>query len=259
LTYHESSLTTINGDDVLRLIFIIIISSHWATASMPQSSSLLRADPFDNGYPQWRFDFVLDTLLLTYAPIVRELGGELYLDRDWSDGAVNMWAERLGDEYWLEVPGGMARYYLISEEAFVVSLCHELGHLLGGAPKSAMISFEGQADYYATSVCAQLILSRLDIFPGFKWDEEAEQICEGLASPRDGELCVRTLSGAKSLSSLYGELEGVRPPQYWTPSAEVTTQTLSGHPKAQCRLDTFLLGWQQGPRPPCWFRPNEDQ
>lgn len=206
---------------------------------------------FDNGYPQQKYESVLKTLQNVYGPIIQARGGELKLLTDWTDGAVNMWAWRRGPEYWLEIPGGMSRYYLITEEAFVVSICHELGHLLGGAPQNGEISFEGQADYFANQNCSLLLLDKIKAFKELPSDPEITSLCSQEA---DVERCQKVLSGSKSLSSYYAELENVSFPQYSTTSSVKVSQTLQKHPPAQCRLDTFKAGFFADQRPACWFK-----
>lgn len=228
------------------LLFIFFMSLGFAS----QPDPIFSENKYDNGYTEERYDFVLDTLEDVYGKIIEAKGGEFFIARDWTDGAVNMWAERLGNEYWLEVPGGMARYGLIIEEAFILSLCHELGHLLGGEPHNHEISFEGQADYYSTFTCMELVLPHMNQEKALVYDLEVKNVCN------EGELCLRTLQGAKSLSSYYAEIEGSGFPQLTTPSSEVAAQTLKAHPKAQCRLDTFFAGFEKRPRPVCWYKAN---
>lgn len=205
-------------------------------------------NPYDNGYQEERFDQVLDHFLEVFSPVVAEHGGSFHIARDWSDGAVNMWAERLGKEFWLEVPGGMARYHLITEEAFILSLCHELGHLLGGPPDNRGISFEGQSDYYASQTCMSQFLKNFPAQKPLSSDAEVFQVCQS------DLLCFRILQGAKSLTSLYAELERCPAPQLFTPSSQVVSKTLTKHPPAQCRLDTFYAGFENRPRPSCWYK-----
>lgn len=209
--------------------------------------------PYDNGYPQTRYQNVLDIIISIYSPIVAARGGTFHILSDWTDGAVNMWAFKLGSEFWLEIPGGMSRYHLITEEGFVLSACHELGHLLGGAPfKGAVdISLEGQSDYYASRFCIGKVLSILDPYKQKIENEEVSKIC---ADAEDVQICERVLDGALSLSSYYAELEKVTTPRFDSPSEKIVAETLKVHPPAQCRLDTFFAGYFKKARPTCWYK-----
>lgn len=219
---------------------------------LPQDRS---QDRWNNGYTEARYHSVLDSVYSVLVPLVQARGGELVFWRDWSDGAVNMWAWRQGKRYILEIPGGMARYSLINEPAFLLSVCHEFGHLLGGEPRRGEISYEGQADYYATRACIQRVLANVEereiLLPVTARQKEAETFC----GPTSERQCWRTLLGALSLTAYYAEIERAASPRFFTPARNQVDETLRTHPPAQCRLDTFLAGYLQRPRPRCWFKP----
>lgn len=219
-------------------------------------------NPYDNGYPEAQYHHVLNTFQKIYNHKASMRGGSFHILRDWTDGAVNAWAWRMGDEHWIEVPGGMSRYHLINEEGFIATLCHEAGHLFGGAPHRSDISLEGQADYYSTMKCMEEVFEEL----GYQESENPLE-CEG-------KFCSFRLKGALSLTSYYAELAKVKRPSLSSPDTTVTRQTLRTHPKPQCRFDTMVSGIRcsnredfsysdfnqgtcenKGARPLCWFNP----
>jgi hypothetical protein len=223
------------------------------------------SDRYNNGYKEERYNYVLDQFLDEFRPDVAKGKGSLFILRDWSDGAVNAWAWRIGKEYWLEIPGGMARFYLIKESGFLSTLCHELGHLLGGTPHNNSISYEGQADYYSSMKCMGRMLKRL----GYQEKIDGTIECEG-------GFCNDRYAGILSLTSYYAELEKGPIPSLKTPSTDIANQTLSRHPLAQCRFDTMIASLKCanndsfsyvdvfqgacggiGARPLCWFNPEE--
>jgi hypothetical protein len=57
----------------------------------------------------------------------------------------------------------------------------------------------------------------------------------------DRDLCARIALASKSLADLFGSLEG-HTVNYGTPDTHVVSQTITSHPAAQCRLDTYLAG-----------------
>jgi hypothetical protein len=206
-------------------------------------------DPFDNGYPETKYQEVISIVKKTYDPIIKALGGELFILDDWTDGAVNAWANRLGQEYWLEIPGGLSRYHLINEEAFVVTICHEIGHLLGKEPLKNMISFEGQADYYATNDCIDNLLSQITALKILPNDTEVQALC----NDDEDSLCQRSLKGSLSITSYFAEIANQQFPRFSTPSTVKVKKTLEVHPPAQCRLDTLKAGYFNLLRPECWY------
>ena len=211
---------------------------------------ILKDDKFNNGFPESHYDKIIKRVKNVYEPIIVDEGGELKILSDWTDGAVNMWAERYGNTYILEIPGGMVRYYLINEVAFVISICHELGHLLGGDPKSGQISYEGQSDYFANLECSRIILEDMALYKPIEIDTEVIDYC----SDKEDDYCEFLLQGSKSLSSLYAEIAGASFPQISNFDNTEVSKTLVSHPSAQCRLDTFVASYEQGKRPSCWFK-----
>jgi hypothetical protein len=113
------------------------------------------------------------------------------------------------------------------------------------------LSAEGQADYYSTQNCIKRILSQLPSNP----EEDTEY--EPIVVEKCGQdaMCKNVLRGAKGLASLLATLMGDgEVVDYATPDPYVTPKTMTSYPKtAQCRLDSYFLGWFQLPRPKCWF------
>ncbi len=219
------------------------------------SQNLWASDPFNNGFPESQYHKILDEFQTHYGPKIANLGGEFVIWRDWGDGAVNMWAERWGNTYILEIPGGMARYHLIAEEAFVLSICHELGHLIGGEPQQGPISLEGQSDYFAGGQCIREMLDRIEPFAKVVINPDVQDRCSPVPA-EDKTRCQRSLQGAKSLTSYYAEILNRPFPQLNSVSSVEVAATLLVHPEPQCRLDTFVAGFFGDPRPRCWFKPS---
>lgn len=208
---------------------------------------------WNNGYGEKRFFYVLEKLNEVYGPVIGDLGGELVLHTDWTDGAVNMWAERWGDRYILEIPGGFARYHLINEEAFLLTICHELGHLLGGPPQTGVISLEGQSDYFSTGECSRKLFEA--VLPQTKKQPSPQELefCKG-AVGESSDVCHRHTAGMLSVTSWFAEIAGLAPPRLDTPDSSQVSKTLEAHPKPQCRLDTLVAGYLRQSRPKCWYK-----
>ena len=142
--------------------------------------------------------------------------------------------------------GGLARRSEVTADGFALVICHELGHHLAGFPfVQSWASNEGQSDYFATQSCARLLwgdqleknaLSRNEIpqYPKAlcdeKWTDENEQ-----------NLCYRNMLAGHSLATLLGAL-GRQIPNFDTPDSSIVDSTDHSHPKAQCRLDTYMAG-----------------
>ena len=241
----------------------------------PISSPLTESDEWNNGYQEASYHKVLDTFYQLYAPRIEALGAVFIIERDWIDGSVNAFSWKGGKQFGIEIPGGMSRYELINEEAFILVICHEMGHILGGAPHRKGTSFEGQSDYYSTLKCMREILPLL---PRPKL--AVGEVCGESFLGARAQICENSLKGTLSLTSLYARVEDSVVPRIETPDLKVVSRSSHKHPKAQCRFDTLLAGvlcsvsvdedvseddlsmgscvrpdYEREARPRCWFAP----
>lgn len=262
-------------------VFIVLIQTSFAKHSIVSNDQQLYSflgDEWNNGYPEKKYHSVLDIFIRIYTPIIKARGGSFHILRDFSDGAVNAWAWRIGNEYHLEVPGGLSRYELINEEGFITTICHEIGHLLGGAPaRNDTISFEGQSDYFSAVHCVRKMLKEIKPYKVLEHSAESNILC---SQAEDNEICKRALLGAKAISNYFARLEDSEFPSLMNEDPRIARQTLQKHPSAQCRLDTFkrghfcmgnfseisyldpLLGYCSddfNKRPLCWYSELKDQ
>lgn len=70
----------------------------------------------------------------------------------WESPTINAQAWRLGSSRYVRVYGGLARHSALSKFGLSLSLAHETGHHLGGAPYDSALphsSDQTQADYWA--------------------------------------------------------------------------------------------------------------
>jgi len=149
-------------------------------------------------------------------------------------------------------------------EAFV--LCHEMSHLIGGAPKKELhpwASTEGQADYFATTNCLRRIFIQPELQPALAvLDPKIAGLCQHkFSSVTDTQLCARIGTAGENLILAIYDFLGV--PQMRKPSIETPAEPLKpgekiDYPTLQCRLDTVVAGALQEPRPKCWFTGNEN-
>lgn len=220
-----------------------------------------------------------------YRPIVKKHGGELVFVNDWEDPTVNAYAQRIGRNFQIHMFGGLARRNEVTQDAFQLVACHEMGHHLGGFPYvQGWAANDGQSDYFAVHACGKLLW-------GDQVEKNAERakvvmeyprkVCDqAYASIEDRHLCYRLTQAAKSLADLlsYGRA------RFETPDLNQVSRTISQHPPGQCRLDTMVAAglcqvpWDEeviprdekmseqylcvqkrelvGFRPRCWFKPS---
>lgn len=180
-----------------------------------------------------RFQEILEIFSHTFSTYASRDGREFEIlasyEADWAQAFARRWEK---DQ--LIVYGGIARIKGGSDDSFALGLCHEVGHLYAGTPWSDVfnrLSVEGQADYWATQTC---------------WNEVAPLI-------GSGDPIQRAHSAALILTAFFAGQRNLPSPSFDELDETVVVQTLKTHPSPQCRLDTFLAGLQNGPKPLCWF------
>lgn len=240
-----------------------------------------------SGINKTKYDEVLDRIQSVYGPIIAAQGGKLKIERLWSNGAVNAYADRDSAGNWIiGMYGGFARHPEVTYDAFMGVACHEIGHHIGGAPKfrGDWATVEGQSDYFSTLKCLRRMFLNDDnkkILEGMTVDPIAASECKAEHNNQQDELiCVRSTMAALALAKVLGEGQSVQF-KLDTPDPKQVNTTYSGHPDGQCRLDTLFQAalcripfgtdlsdsdYQQGScytpthtkggRSRCWFKPN---
>lgn len=159
---------------------------------------------------------------------------------------------------------------VLTSDAYVLILCHELGHGIGGLAisQSAKTSVEGQADYYAVNSCFKKIFSNAKDNEAFvkmnTIDADLLMWCKRHVTDTDAyNWCLRagmaSLSLTKSNELATAHLNSPTP-KITTPDCSQNVLKFSfarsiksQHPSNQCRLDTYMRALINEPPPPCWF------
>lgn len=178
----------------------------------------------------------------------------------YSDGTVT--------DHNLFVFGGYARMKGMTLDGVAMTLCHELGHGIGGMPlknkhpSDTPASTEGQSDYYAARYCIKRIFKLIpESEPITAPSMFTEKLClKHFKNEDDILLCHRgfqTLEVEKIFLTTQ-LMEGESEVNYETPDKSVVKKidlSPSFYPSAQCRLDTMVAGILEQPRPRCWWAP----
>lgn len=149
--------------------------------------------------------------------------------------------------------GGLARHPLMTEDAFAVVVCHELGHHLGGAPKKRMAfavdpkwaSNEGESDYFAGLKCLRKYFTGMDnqqTLSQLTVPEKVITACQKSFSNHDENLiCQRSAMAGLAVSKfLQVVAKSKKVPDFSSPDRKKVLLTSNSHPEAQCRLDTYF-------------------
>ena len=273
---------------------IAAASSATATILPPNDLHLEDSLSLTSGITEAEFNTTLDHVFAIYAPVFAVHNATFKISRNWADSTVNAYAQKLGSTWLISMFGGLARRPEVTVDGFALVACHEVGHHLGGFPTYFLsdMASEGQADYFATHACAKMIWGT-QLEENAKYRDLAsvnvKATCDAsVADIDDQNLCYRATMGGESLARLLGALGGTPNVDIMTPSTVVVRSTQTSHPKAQCRLDTYLAGsvcgvefpsseipnsWEtaravscstaagstSGFRPLCWFKPADGE
>lgn len=261
------------------------------TSFMPENKLKISIhDKFTNDMTKERFDAIINRVYLAYSPIVLDKKATLQMESDWEDDTVNAYAYQSGSTWYVSMFGGLARHPLITDDGFLLVVCHETAHHVGGAPKysyeTSWASNEGQSDYFGALKCMKRIFEKDDnvaIIASMNVDVEATRQCQMVyKNAAEAALCQRIAMAGKSLALLLASLDESQEVAFDTPDTTVVNKTIDYHPNAQCRLDTYFSGalcdkpftldvsdtspnpgtcmskdgYLVGARPLCWFKPD---
>lgn len=246
----------------------------------------------EGGITEEEFNAVLDQFEAEYKDRVAAHGGILEVRRKWSDPTVNASAQQSGNKFIVNMFGGLARHKVMNKDGFMLVACHEVGHHIGGAPKTGWFnswaSNEGQSDYYASLRCLRHVWSAEENSIWYSENEStinpvSKETCEGLYNTQEEEvLCIRTAEAGRIAGLMFMDLrKETIEPKFDTPDLKEVSRTDDRHPATQCRMDTYYQGAlcvhdmneelsQQDPvkgtctssiihshglRPRCWYKP----
>lgn len=242
------------------------------------------------GLTKKEFHNVIDKAEEFFSPIIKAHGAKLKVNRRWEDPSVNASASQFWGTWYVDMYGGLARRAEITVDGFALVLCHEIGHHLGGFPRSSeWAANEGQSDYYSTIACSKYIWKdELEVNETYKYiaNIDAILLCNSRWEVKaDKYLCYRQIMAGLSLGTLLSHLGGTGEVSIDTPDEKEVNQTNDRHPKGQCRLDTYVSGalcdvewdisviatteeesaeytctrkkgYNKSARPRCWFKPS---
>ncbi len=219
-----------------------------------------------------QFKKILEAAEGVYKPTFKTLGlGNFNIVDRWYDDTVNACAsigapcsqiqntkvQPSSKDRYVEMYGGLARHPYLSAEGLMLVICHEIGHHLAGYPRygnnADVMSTEGQSDYFASAKCARLIYSALTPKTNENWawankskiPQEVQQSCGKIfGNSVQSIYCMRSSLAGLSLAQTLGSLSNIDPRQlsFILKDKSIVQTTYESHPKAQCRLDTYVAG-----------------
>lgn len=226
--------------------------AHGAHGSILPPNSLHLQDNINSiaNMSEQEFNTIINNIMNLYRPIVTARGARLTSNNLWTDTTVNASAQQSGNNWIINMYGGLARRPEVTPDGFAMVVCHELGHHLAGFPfygDTDWAASEGQSDYFATQSCAREIwrgqTNENAQFRTLVGDFEKKKCDAAWSKVEDQDLCYRTAAAGHSLATLLGALRSsTNLPRFDTPDQRKVATTYTAHPEAQCRLDTYFSG-----------------
>ena len=199
------------------------------------------------------FNRIIDAVKKVYVPIFKSQRMNFRIESQWEDKQVNAFAGTRGSDRYILLYGGYARHKLMTKDAYLSVLCHEIGHHLGGFPKktsSTWSSSEGQADYFSTLKCMKEVLrddkDNEEIALALDLPHEIKKQCRfQYPNPNDYFICLRSAQAAEDHGKVIEDIESKGTSNFvslTSPSVEKVMTTNLKHPDSQCRVDTKFQG-----------------
>jgi len=232
-----------------------------------------------------RFDQIIDRVRDLYAPKFDIRQQRLVIMDYWESERLEASArydiDGRGRVAVITVTGGLARHEEITEGAFALILCHEIGHFLAGPRAIGRFSTEGQADYFAASACMRQLIPRISVGDPPEIPQVPDLVrgrCGGrFETEREVGICIQTALAGLALSRYFAQKKNSDSPRFEAPDPNRAKVLGFGTRTAQCRLDTYVAaalcnpeiedatyldrrwlcsrkgGLSNAARPPCWY------
>jgi hypothetical protein len=166
-----------------------------------------------------------------------------------------------GKTWEIDVTPAWLAYPAMTVDTLAFTLCHEMGHFVGGFPfkggsrvaDGSASAAEGQADYFATKDCLPRLWAderNSNAAAFIELDASKRELCtKAYSDLRSQRLCARllitALQAAPILDKEYQKQfpsDPVANPKLETPDPNVISKTRTGTLQGQCRLDTMVAG-----------------
>jgi len=212
-----------------------------AQSFLPPGTYFATSQEFADDFDFTAANTVIAKIKSIYTPIVSGFGAKLQIKIDESNKEINAYADRQGNTWRVTVCAGLVKQKEVGNDELTLVVTHELGHHLSGAPLyqgDSWAANEGQADVFSTHVGAKLVFAdRSDDVQ--QLDATAVRKCQKIYKGQNLRVCYITLAASKRLGGLLARLGGEGKVSFDTPDKSVVSQTYDGHPRGQCRLDTY--------------------
>ncbi len=201
-------------------------------------------------------DSLIQKVKAVYDPIFHKEGMTLQFNTHWDSPMKNAFASQGTGVAKIDVYGGLGKAKYMSRDHFILLMCHEIGHHLGGEPRmhgeNYWSSMEPQADYFAGKECLKKVLEgevEVAVVP---------KVVDALCQERypifsEYATCTRSalaaeLFGKRDFGATHFDSEPeayeLKPISLLNPwgNRPDLAYRFGNYPSSQCRLDTIYQG-----------------
>ena len=200
------------------------------------------------GIQKQRFEQIIDLFQDLYGPEFQNRQHRLRIMGHWESERLEASARKdmdtEGQLAVITITGGLARHETITEGAFALVICHEIGHFLAGLPAHGIFSTEGQSDYFAASACMRQLIPHISA--GNMSDTRGtpvlvrKQCGTSFADEWNRNICMQTAMAGFSLSHYFAHKQKIDTPRFESPDPNEVEVLGFGTQTVQCRLDTYI-------------------
>lgn len=223
---------------------------------------------------------LMSFLTQTYTKLIQDNSvsagaqNQLSWDFNWSQNYLGAGSSLNQHKFTIMLYGGYVRAEGMSFELLAVTLCHELGHYLGGEPKQVFNGIkdwslsEGQSDYFAARECLpkvyQFFKNKKNYLKITLTKSEQDIFCS-VSNLDIRQQCLWSMSAALEFAKFahhYFDRDSQVPSVLKKANEEPSSSLVSVYPTTQCRLDTYITASRCAAgevsfcqRPRCWYKP----
>lgn len=236
---------------------------------------ILTTDPTSSTVTQKSFNSIPHIIYSQHYLDLKKNQLEVTINTDWETPYFSAWVkDEAPKKFSINFWGGIVRIPGMNDNGLALIACHEMGHLLGGEPRSKLPAFlwatsEGQSDYYASSICLKRYFERQ--FDLGRLDEP--QVQKSLYTrcrtkypeTKNFLICLNIMNGIEAFTKILTHLDSQKREINFSkksPAAKFTN--VNSYPEPQCRTEILIAGNFCSPenypcltldsaRPQCWF------
>ncbi len=190
----------------------------------------------------------------------------IIINLDWEKPYFSAYAHKeVSGKFSINFWGGLARIPEMLEETWAFVVCHELGHILGGAPKMELKNYEwasseGQSDHFAAAECLPKYFEKkyIEEFDDRRFLPYEVGYCFDTTSNKKSQfVCLKTLRAARGFFGVSKYMFSKEDYDFHAKAPAIESTEINSYPSLQCRLDILKSkagSNKSSERNNCWYK-----